>query len=61
MKYLPEKDDWTKFDKNNVTIAVNFLYSKKEKMFPPMYQNITQIMKNKLFSNDFKWRERKCS
>ena len=35
MKYVSEKDDWTKFGKNNVTIAVNVLYSKKEKMYPP--------------------------
>ena len=35
MKYPSEKDDWTKFEKNNVTIALNVLYAKKEKMYPP--------------------------
>ena len=34
MKYPSEKDDWTKFEKNNVTIAPNVLYTKKEKMYP---------------------------
>ena len=27
-----EKDDWKKFEKNNVTIALNVLYAKKEKI-----------------------------
>ena len=35
IKYSSEKDDWTKFEKNNVTIALNVLYAKKEKMYPP--------------------------
>ena len=26
-----ERDDWEKFEKNNVTIALNVLYSKKQK------------------------------
>ena len=29
-----EKDDWKKFEKNNVTIALNVLYAKKEKIYP---------------------------
>ena len=29
-----EKDDWEKFKKNNVTIALNVLYAKKEKIYP---------------------------
>ena len=29
-----EKDDWTKFEKNNITIALNVLYAKKEKIYP---------------------------
>ena len=28
-----EKDDWEKFEKNNVTIALHILYVKKEKMY----------------------------
>ena len=29
MNYASEKDDWKKFEKNNVTIAFNVLYAKK--------------------------------
>ena len=29
-----EKDDWEKFEKNNVIIALNVLYAKKEKVYP---------------------------
>ena len=28
-----EKDDWKKYEKNNVTIALNVLYAKKEKIY----------------------------
>ena len=28
-----EKDDWKKFKKNNVTITLNVLYAKKEKIY----------------------------
>ena len=38
-----------KFEKNNVTIALNVLYAKKEKHILLMFQKITQIVKNKLF------------
>ena len=29
-----EKDDWKKFEKNNVTIALNVFYAKKEIIYP---------------------------
>ena len=32
-----EKDDWEKFEKNNVTIALHILYVKKEKMYPSYF------------------------
>ena len=32
-----------------MTIALNVLYAKKEKIYPAIFQNITQIVKNKLF------------
>ena len=32
--YSSEKDDRKKFEKNNVTIALNVLYAKKEKIYP---------------------------
>ena len=44
-----EKDNWKKFEKNNLTIALNVLYAKKEKIYPPYVSNITQTVKSKLF------------
>ena len=32
--FSSEKDDWKKFEKNNVTIALNVLYDEKEKIYP---------------------------
>ena len=29
-----EKDDWQRFEKNNLTIALNLLYAGKEKIYP---------------------------
>ena len=34
ISFSSEKDDWKKFEKNNVTIAGNVLYVKKEKIYP---------------------------
>ena len=49
-KYPSEKDHCKNFEKNNLTIALNVLFGeKKKKHILPMFQNITQIMKNKLF------------
>ena len=44
-----EKDDWKKFEKNNRTILSIFCMLKKKKYILPMFQNITQIVKIKLF------------
>ena len=53
ISFPPEKVDWKKFAKNNVTIALNILNAEKEKRsIPLIFQKITQIMKNKLF---FQW------
>ena len=50
INFPSEKNDWKKSEKNNVTIALNVLHGKKEKIYILiMFQNITQIMKNKLF------------
>ena len=49
INYLSEKDDLKKVEKNNVTIALNILYTKKEKYILLKFQNINQIVKNKLF------------
>ena len=34
INFPSEKDDWKKIEKNNVTIALNVLYAKKEKIYP---------------------------
>ena len=34
INYSSEKDDWKKIKKNNLTIALNVLYAKKEKIHP---------------------------
>ena len=34
IKFPEEKDNWKKFEKNNVRIALNLLYAKKEKIYP---------------------------
>ena len=52
MEYIlhQKKNDWKKFEKNNVTITLNVLYDKKEQTYIVlMFQNITQIVESKLF------------
>ena len=34
MKKKKKKNDWKEFEKNNVIIALNVLYAKKEKIYP---------------------------
>ena len=34
INFPSQKDDWRKFEKNNVAIALNVLYTKNEKMYP---------------------------
>ena len=34
INYQSEEDDWKKIEKNNLTIALNILYAKKEKICP---------------------------
>ena len=43
------KDDWKKSEKSNAIIPLNVLYAKKEKCILLIFQNVTQIVKNKLF------------
>ena len=45
--FLSEKDYLKKFEKNNVTTALNVLYVKKKILLT--FQNINQIVRNKLF------------
>ena len=42
INYSSENDDWKKFEKNNVTIDLNVLYAKIEKIYPA-------FVKSKLF------------
>ena len=50
INFPSEKDDWSKMEKNNVIVALNVLYAKKENVnIVLMFQNITQIIKNKLY------------
>ena len=34
INYPSEKEDWKNFEKNNLTIAINVLYAKKEEICP---------------------------
>ena len=34
INFASQKDDWRKFEKNNVTISLNVLYAKQEKIYP---------------------------
>ena len=34
INFRSEKDDWKKYEKNNITIALNVLYAKNEKIYP---------------------------
>ena len=48
-KYF-QKDEWKKFEKNNIKITRNVLFTKNEKKnILPTFQKITQIVKNKSF------------
>ena len=57
MKLNRNKINFKKFEKNNLAIALNVLYAKKEKYMLLMFQNITQTVKDKLFFNDFRRRK----
>ena len=48
LNFPSQKDDSKKIQKNNRTIAPNVLYA-KQKYILLMFQNISQIVKNKLF------------
>ena len=45
INYPLEKDDWKKFEKNNLKIALK----RKKKKILSIIENIIQIIKNKLF------------
>ena len=39
VNFPSEKNDWKKFEINNVTIALNVLYVKKQKIYPAYISN----------------------
>ena len=39
-KYKSEKEDWKRFENNNVTIVLNVLHAKKEKIYPVSAQKL---------------------
>ena len=53
MNFPSEKGDWKKFEKNNVTIALNVLYVKKEKICPAY---VLKCFKASCYFIDSKWR-----
>ena len=53
---LSAKDDLKNYEKNNLKIALNVFYAKKEKKIPPMFQNIIQIFKMSYSFDDSKRR-----
>ena len=50
INYPSENDDWKKNQKNNVTIARNVLYAKKEKIYPAYVSKHSSNHEKKLFS-----------
>ena len=57
INFPSEKDDWKKFEKNNVTIALNVLYTKKEKLYPSYVSKYnSNHEKQVILLNDSKWR-----
>ena len=48
INFTSENNDWSKFEKNNVTIALNVLYAKKRKKYILLrFQKITQIVEKR--------------
>ena len=48
INFSSQENDWKKFEENNVTIALNVLYAKKE-IYILLFQNTTLVVKKKLF------------
>ena len=49
INFSPETDDWRKFEKNNVTIALNILNAKKEKICSAYVPKHNSNRQKKLF------------
>ena len=59
--YPSEKDDWKTFDKNDVTIALNFLYAKKEKIYSACFKASLKLWKTSYSFNGFTQRQKALS
>ena len=59
MNFPSEKDDWKNFEKNNVTMALNVFYAKKEKIHPAYVlkhnSNCEKQVILLMISNEEKW------
>ena len=53
INYPSEKDDWKKFEKYDLTIALNVLYDKNKKIYPAL---VSKSWKRNHFLNDSKQR-----
>ena len=57
ISYLSEKDNWKKIEKNNLTIALDVLYAKNEKVYPAyISKHNSSREKQVIYFNDSKWR-----
>ena len=41
--YLSRTDDWKTFEKNNLTIALNILYTKEKEMWPVYISKLIEL------------------
>ena len=48
LNYPSEKDDWKSPEKNNLTITLNVLCAKKEKIYPAYVSNHNSNRKNQV-------------
>ena len=48
INFPSEKDDWKNFEKNNVTITLNVLYPKKEKIYPVYFSKNNSNCENQV-------------
>ena len=46
INFPSEKDDWKKFEKNSVAIALNILYNKNKKIYTAYVSKNNQIVKS---------------
>ena len=54
INFTSEKNDWKKTEKNSVTMVLNVLHSKKEKIYPPYISKDNLNCKKSFSFIDFK-------